>query len=235
MARNSMTSRKGILERSCPAGKLSQNGEKTSTGRLERTWLLRKENAQQSAGSRRSLVAPLRLALELVHSDRERSWHRPRRAGEPPSGCPPEKPRAPGPGRSEVTGELHRAGALFGGTSDRRIRKGNGRLQRPSQSLCCVASAHERHKAWHSKKQWLPVSQWPPRQHAPSPPSLRVHRTEPHQRSRPEHVHRKRFLTWRPHCVPPLRLSVGKREELTKTKIKNDIKLREGNNMAPAV
>lgn len=102
-----MISRKGILKRSCPAGKLSQNREMTSIGRLETTWLLRRENAQQcgtaAPGSRalaagRSLVAPsppgppaggtVTHGTELAQASESGEKN--------PSGCTPEKPRTPG-------------------------------------------------------------------------------------------------------------------------------------------
>lgn len=102
-----MISRKGILKRSCPAGKLSQNREMTSIGRLETTWLLRKENAQQcgtaapvsrALAAGRSLVAPsppgppaggtVTRGTELAQASESGEQN--------PSGCTPEKPRTPG-------------------------------------------------------------------------------------------------------------------------------------------
>lgn len=75
---NNMISRKGILETSCPAGKRSQNGEKTSTGWLEGTWLFRKAGCWQPGGHWWHLSAQ---PSSWWHSDPERSRHRPVRAG----------------------------------------------------------------------------------------------------------------------------------------------------------
>lgn len=142
-----MISRKGILKRSCPAGKLSHNREMTSIGRLETTWLLRKENTPQCGtavpGSREPAARGVPQAGGTVTHGAELAQAN--EGGEKsPSGCA---------GLNEVTGELHRGGCCLRERMISGIMEGTGVYKGRTRACAAWPSHTNTTKTSHSKRQ----------------------------------------------------------------------------------